>query len=110
MVCSGWRRLKGDPIVFFNILRGEKEGQVPISTLATSDETYRTSMNLSHRRLRLDIRRWFFIKRVSGDWNRLPKEVTTAPNLTELRKCLGNALKHTVGYPWGALSSTRRWI
>lgn len=86
MVCSGWRKLKGYPIVFFNILRGEKEGQEPISTLATSDKTYRTSMNLRHRRLRLDIRRWFLIKRVFGHWNRLPREMGTAPSLTEFSK------------------------
>lgn len=80
----------------FNILKEEEEGQVLISTLSTSDKAYRSSMNLSHGRFRLDIKRWFFIKRVVGHWGRLPRQVVTAPRLIELKKCLDTTLGYVL--------------
>ncbi|KFW89055.1 hypothetical protein N305_00979, partial [Manacus vitellinus] len=49
-------------------------------------------LKLCQGRFRLDIRKRFFTQNVTGHWNRLPREVVTAPSLTEFKKCLENAL------------------
>ena len=44
----------------------------------------------------MDIRKRFFTQRVVEHWNRLLREVVTAPSLTELREHLDNTLRHMV--------------
>ncbi|KFO56268.1 hypothetical protein N302_03094, partial [Corvus brachyrhynchos] len=53
-------------------------------------------LKLYQGRFRLDIRKRFFTQRVVEHWNRLPREVVTAPSLAEFKKRLGNALGHLV--------------
>ncbi|KFO53607.1 hypothetical protein N302_08511, partial [Corvus brachyrhynchos] len=53
-------------------------------------------LKLCGGKFRLDIRKRFFTQRVVGPWNRLPREVVTAPSLTELKKRLDNALRDMV--------------
>lgn len=43
--------------------------------------------------IRLDIRRRFFTKRMTGQWNVFPREVAMVPSLTEFKRCLDNTLR-----------------
>ncbi|KFW80732.1 hypothetical protein N305_10768, partial [Manacus vitellinus] len=45
-------------------------------------------LKLCQGRFRLDIRKRFFTQRMARYWNRLPREVVTAPSLTEFKKLL----------------------
>ncbi|KAK4815926.1 hypothetical protein QYF61_010183 [Mycteria americana] len=49
-------------------------------------------MKLHQGKFRLDITKHFFTGRVVGHWNRLPREVITAPSLSEFKEHLDNAL------------------
>ena len=53
-------------------------------------------MKLCQGKFRLDIRKRFFTERTVGHWNRLPREVVTAPSLSEFIEHLDNALSHMV--------------
>ncbi|GAB0195585.1 hypothetical protein GRJ2_002023800 [Grus japonensis] len=89
------RRLRGDLIVAYSFLtRGSEGAGADLLPLVTSDRTQGNGMKLRWGRFRLDIRKRFFTERVVGHWNRLPREVVTAPSLTEFRKHLDNALSH----------------
>ncbi|KAK4823755.1 hypothetical protein QYF61_006051 [Mycteria americana] len=51
-------------------------------------------MKLHQGKFRLDIRKRFFTERVAGHWNRVPREVVTAPRLSEFKAHLDDALSH----------------
>ena len=53
-------------------------------------------MKLRQGKFRLDTRKRFFTEGVSGHWNRLPREVVTAPRLSEFKEHLDDALSHMV--------------
>jgi len=62
----------------------------------TSDRTQGDGSNLHQGKFRLGIRKRFFMVRVVGHWNRLFREVVTAPRLSELKDRLHDTLSHTV--------------
>jgi len=41
---------------------------------------------------RLDIRKYFFTKRLIRRWNRLPREVVEAPALEVFRRCVARGM------------------
>ena len=45
---------------------------------------------------RKDIRKRFFTKRIVAHWNRLPRDVVTAPSLSKFKKRLDCVLSHMV--------------
>ncbi|KAJ7400469.1 hypothetical protein BTVI_105269 [Pitangus sulphuratus] len=53
-------------------------------------------LKLCQGSFRLNIRKRFFIQRMIECWNRLPREVVTAPSLTESKNHLDNSLLHMV--------------
>jgi len=53
-------------------------------------------MKLHQGKFSLDIRKRFFTERVVSHWNRLPREMLTAPSLSEFKECLNDALSHMV--------------
>lgn len=53
--------------------------------------SYGNDSKLHQERLRLDIRKCFFTKKVVKHQNRIPRDVIDAPNLSAFKKHLGNA-------------------
>lgn len=56
--------------------------------------------------LRLNVRKWFFMKRVYGPWSMLLREVVTASSLMGFRECSDDALRKMVGF-WVVLCEAR---
>ena len=91
------RRLRRDLIAVYNFLARGSGGPGPDQfSLITSDRTHSNGVKLQQGKFRLDIRKRFFTERVVTLWNRLPREVVTAPSLLEFKRCLDCALSHMV--------------
>ncbi|KAK4823970.1 hypothetical protein QYF61_008356 [Mycteria americana] len=89
------RRLRGDLITVYNFLKGDSEGGgADLLSLVTSNRTRGNGMKLHQEKFRLHIRKRSFTGRVVGHWNRFPREVVTAPSLSEFKEHLDDALSH----------------
>uniref|UniRef100_A0A493TQ48 Reverse transcriptase domain-containing protein n=1 Tax=Anas platyrhynchos platyrhynchos TaxID=8840 RepID=A0A493TQ48_ANAPP len=98
----GMGRLRGDLIAVYSFLAwGSAEAGADLFSVITSDRTHGNSVKLRQGRFRLDVSKRFFTKRrVVAHCNRLPREVVTAPSLSEFKKRLDCALSHVV-YTFG---------
>jgi len=89
------RRLRGDLIALYSFLRrGSGQRGAVLFCPGSSDRACGNGSKLHQWRFRLDIRKYFFSKRVVKHWNRLPREVVSAPYLSAFKRHLDNALNN----------------
>ena len=97
MVCSAWRRLRGDLIVACSFpTRGGGGAGADLFSLVTNDMTRGNGRKMCQGRFKFNIRKRFFTQRVAEHWNRLPREVGVAPSLAIFKKHLDDALRDMV--------------
>ena len=86
------RRLWGDLTVACQHLKGayRKAGE-GLFTRACSDRMRSNGFKLQEGRFRLDVRQKFFTVRVVRHWNRLPRDVVSAPSLEVFKATLDGA-------------------
>jgi len=53
-------------------------------------------MKIDEGKFRLDMRKRFFTETVVNHWNRLPREVFTAPRLSEFKESLVDAFSRMI--------------
>ncbi|CAH8480123.1 unnamed protein product [Dicrocoelium dendriticum] len=91
---GSYRRLRGDLIMTYLILRDPHHVCRPLLQLSSNTNLRGHSLKLAEQYSRLECRRNFFSIRVCHPWNALPESVVSAPTLTIFKRRLDDALIH----------------
>lgn len=84
-------------ISVYTFLKGGRGGgSAALLSVVTSNRTLGNGIKLHQGKFRSDIRKRFFTERVVCHWNRLLREVVTAPSLSEFKEHLDDTVNHIV--------------
>jgi len=87
--------LRGNFIALYTFLsRASRWRSADLFFLVSSDRTHGNGSKLHQEKFRLENKKLFFTERVVKCWNRLPRDVINAPNLSVLKRYLDNALNN----------------
>ena len=88
-----YRRLRGDMILTYQILRGNLDVDRTLLSLSTTRHTRGHEFKLDIHRARSLPRRHFFSVRSAAHWNSLPSAVVTAPTISTFKSRLDSHWK-----------------